>query len=77
MGRLGDSEITFGVAEAKKQVLSAAEWSAAWRKASKAISFTFPHRREELLDYGDYIEAEFVAKHSSVHHKIILYDIAL
>ena len=34
MGCLGDSEITFGlgVAEAKKRVLSAAEWSAAWRK---------------------------------------------
>ena len=42
-GRLGDAEITFGVAEPKKRVSTAAEWSAAWRKASKAISFAFPH----------------------------------
>ena len=77
MGCLGYSEISFGVTEAKKHVSTAAKWSAAWRRASKAISFAFPHRREELLDYGDYIEAEFAAKHSSIHHKIILYDVAL
>ena len=61
----------------KKHVSSASEWSAAWRRAAKAIGFAFPHRRDELLDYGDYIESEFAAKHSSSHHKIILYDIAL
>ena len=76
-GHLGDSEISFGVTEAKKQVSTATEWSAAWRRASKAIIFAFPHRREELLDYGDYIEPEFTAKQSSVHHKIILYNVTL
>ena len=76
-GRLGETEISFGVAEPKKKVRTAAEWSSAWRRASKAIAFAFPHRREELLDYGDYIESEFAAKVSSSHHKIILYDIAL
>ena len=75
-GRLGDVEISFGISEAKK-VASTADWTAAWRRASKAITFTFPHRQEELLDYGDYIKSEFAAKHTSSHHKLILYDIAL
>ncbi|KAF8803883.1 hypothetical protein BYT27DRAFT_7026491, partial [Phlegmacium glaucopus] len=76
-GRLGDTEISLGITEAKKHVRTASEWSTAWRRASKAISFAFPHRRNELLEYGDYIEAEFAAKLLSSHHKIILYDIAL
>jgi hypothetical protein len=76
-GRLGDAEISFGVAEPKKKISTAAEWSSAWRKASKAISFAFPHRREELLDYGDYIESEFAAKVVTSHHKLLLYDVAL
>ena len=76
-GRLGDAEISFGVSEPKKRISSASEWSSTWRKASKAIAFAFPHRKEELLDYGDYIEAEFAAKIVSSHHKILLYDSAL
>jgi hypothetical protein len=76
-GRLGSSEITFGVVEPKKRISTAAEWSASWRRASKAIAFAFPHRREELLDYGEYIESEFSAKVVSSHHKLFLYDLAL
>ena len=76
-GRLGDTEISFGVAEPRKRITTAAEWSAAWRRASKAIGFAFPHRRDELFEYGDYIESEFAAKVSSSHHKLLLYDIAL
>jgi hypothetical protein len=76
-GRLGDAEISFGVAEAKKRVSTAAEWSTAWRRASRAITFAFPHRREELIEYGDYIESEFAAKLAASHHKLLLYDIAL
>jgi hypothetical protein len=76
-GRLGETEISFGIAEPKKRISSASEWSAAWRRASKAISFAFPHRRDELFEYGDYIEAEFAAKVVSSHHKVLLYDAAL
>ena len=76
-GRLGDTEISFGVSEPRKRISTAAEWSTAWRRASKAIGFAFPHRRDELLEYGDYIESEFAAKVSSSHHKLLLYDIAL
>ena len=76
-GRLGEAEITFGVTEPKRRISTAAEWSAAWRKASKAIAFAFPHRREKLLEYGDYLELEFAAKIASSHHKLLLYDTAL
>ena len=76
-GRLGDTEISFGVSEPWKCISSAAEWSTAWRRASKAIGFAFPHRQEELLEYGDYIKSEFAAKVSSSHHKLLLYDVAL
>ena len=75
--RLGETEISFGVAEAKKRVSTAAKWSTAWKRALKAIVFAFPHRWEELSDYGDYVESEFAAKLPSSHHKLILYDIAL
>jgi hypothetical protein len=76
-GRLGDTEISFGVVEAKKRISTSAEWSASWRRASRAIEFAFPHRREELLEYGDYMESEFTAKLVSSHPKLLLYDIAL
>ena len=76
-GCLGDMEITFGVSEPKKRISTTAEWSSAWIKASKAISFAFPHRCEELFEYGDYIESEFAAKVTSSHHKLLLYDITL
>ena len=74
---MGETEISFGVAGPKRCISTAAEWSTAWRKASKAITFAFPHRREELLEYGDYIKSEFAAKITSSHHKILLYDTAL
>ena len=77
MGRLGDAEISFGVSEPRKHVSSASKWSTAWRRASRAIGFAFPHRREELLEYGDYIKSEFAAKVPSSHHKLLLYDVAL
>ena len=76
-GRLGDTEISFGVAEAKKHVCTAAEWSSAWRRASKAISFAFPHWRDKLVKYGDYIKSEFSAKLVTSHQRVILYDIAV
>ena len=76
-GRLGDTEISFGVSEPKKRISTAAEWSTTWWRATRAISFAFPHRKDELLEYGDYIEAEFAAKIVSSHHKILLYDAAL
>jgi len=75
--RLGGATISFGAAEPSRKVSTAAEWSAAWRRATRAIAFAFPHRARELDDYGDYIEGEFAAKHTSAHQRIIWYDSAV
>jgi hypothetical protein len=73
-GRVGSTEVVFAMAESKRQVRTGAEWSSAFRRMSKAVTFLFPHRREELLDYAEHIEGLFSAKHSGAHSKVILYD---
>jgi len=76
-GRLGESEVVFAVAEAKRQVKTGSEWSAAFRKASRAILFLFPHRQEELDTYSEYIESLFAAKQPGSHHRVVLFDSAV
>ena len=73
-GRLGGAEVVFAVAELKRQVRTGSEWSSAFRRMSKAVTFLFPHRREELYDYAEHIEGLFSAKNTSAHSKVILYD---
>ena len=73
-GRVGGAEVTFAVAESKRQVKTGGEWSAAYRRMAKAVAFLFPHRREELSDYAEHIEGLFSAKHTNAHSKVILYD---
>jgi hypothetical protein len=73
-GRLGTAEVVFAVAESKRHVRTGAEWSAAFRRLSKAVVFLFPHRRDELLEYAEHIEGLFSAKHTNAHSKVILYD---
>jgi len=74
---MGDTEISFGAPEVKRHIHTSSEWSSAWRWASKAITFAFPHCEGELLEYGDYIKGEFAAKLPSSHPKLLLYDTAL
>lgn len=76
-GRLGESELVFAMAEAKRQVKTGSEWSTAFRRASRAILFLFPHRKEELDSYAEYIESLFAAKQPSSHHRVILFDSAI
>jgi hypothetical protein len=73
-GRVGGTEVVFAVAESKRQVKTGGEWSAAYRRMSKAVAFLFPHRREELLEYAEYIDGLFSAKHANAHSKVILFD---
>ena len=73
-GRLGSAEVVFSVAESKKHVRTGAEWSSAFRRMSKGVTFLFPHRQEELLEYAEHIEGLFSAKHASAHSRVILYD---
>lgn len=73
-GRVGGAEVVFAIAESKRQVKTGAEWSSAFRRVSKAVTFLFPHRREELYEYAEYIEGLFSAKHTNAHSKVILFD---
>lgn len=66
-GCIGKSEIVFALAEAKRQVRTSPEWSAAFRQTIRAVVFVFPHHREELESYAEYIENEFVARQSGAH----------
>ena len=73
-GCLGSAEVVFAIAEAKRQVKTGSEWLTAFRRATKATTFLFPHRREELLEYAEYIKWLFAAKQVGAHSKVILYD---
>ena len=73
-GSLGTAEVVFAVAELKWQIKTGAEWSAALRRLSKAVTFLFPHQREELLKYAEHIEGLFSAKQTGAHLRVILYD---
>ena len=73
-GHMGSAEVVFAITEAKRQVKTGSEWSTAFRRASKATTFLFPHRREELLEYAEYIEGLFAPKQVGAHSKVILYD---
>ena len=53
------------------------EWTSTWNATVKATKFAFPHRENELREYGEYIEGHFSAKVPSSHRRIILYDIAI
>jgi len=75
--RIGNAKISFGVADAKRHITTAADWASAWQLASEAIEFAFPHRARELVSYGKFISGEFTAKLTSSHPRVILYDIAI
>ena len=73
-GSLGSAEVVFAIAESKHQIRSGADWSSAFRRASKAVTFLFLHQMEELLEYAEYIEGLFAAKQVNAHPKVIQFD---
>ena len=75
--KLGETEISLGAVEAAKKVTTYNEWSTAWRKTVRAITYVFAHRQQELEDYTEYIEGEFESLHTSIHDRIIHFDIAV
>ena len=48
----------------KRHIVTAFDWSVAWKLAAKATAFVFPHRARELHAYGDYIK--------NLHPKILV-----
>ena len=75
--RLGETHLTFSTSEAKRKVRNSSDWASAWRRASEAVIFAFPHRREELDQYQKHIQVEFDARQSHAHQRVIAYDIAV
>jgi hypothetical protein len=77
VGRVGSTEISLGRSEPTRRVKTNGEWTSAWNATIKATSFAFPHREDELREYGDYMDREFSSKVVSAHRKLILYDEAV
>ena len=77
VGRVGSTEISLGHTEPSRRVRTNGDWISAYNEIVKATSFVFPHREQELRDYGEYINREFSSKVVASHRRIILYDAAV
>ncbi|RXW18701.1 hypothetical protein EST38_g7151 [Candolleomyces aberdarensis] len=73
-GRIGDHEISLGHTEPTRKVHTNGDWTIAWNLMVKAACFLFPHRREELDAYGEYIQGEFSARQTEAHWRVIRFD---
>jgi len=76
-GCLGNTEVVFAVTESKRQIKTGAEWSTAFCRLIKGITFLFPHQGGELYKYTDHVEGSFAAKQTNAHLKVILFDQAV
>jgi hypothetical protein len=75
--KFGDIEVSFGAVEPSKTVKNGGDWSIAWNRTIRATVFAFPHRLQELTNYGEYIINLFAVTHSSVHGRVIAFDKAV
>lgn len=75
--RIGATQLSFSSNEPKRKIRTYGEWVSAWRRASRAISFAFPHRADELEDYFVHIQTLFDSRGATSHQRVILYDIAV
>ena len=76
-GHLGRTEISMGKTKPARKVKTSGDWNSAWNATVKATAFAFPHRGNELREYGEYMDSEFSAKAVSSHHKFIAFDKAM
>ncbi|KAF9039398.1 hypothetical protein BJ165DRAFT_1531485 [Panaeolus papilionaceus] len=58
-GCLGDVEISIGHSKPSRRIRNQSEWSSSWNRAIRGYVFIFPHRRDELVEYGEWIEQQF------------------
>ncbi|KAH9851871.1 hypothetical protein C2E23DRAFT_731832 [Lenzites betulinus] len=75
--RVGELEFTFRAPVVAKKVSSFGDWVFAWKRASLAVTFAFPHRRDELDAYGEYIIGLFGALAVPVHGRVLDFDRAV
>nr|VWP00840.1 Argininosuccinate lyase (ASAL) (EC (Arginosuccinase) [Ganoderma boninense] len=75
--KLGPVELSYRAVTPAKVVKSAGDWVIAWQRATAAIVYAFPHRKQELEDYHNHIFGFFGAIHPDYHHRILDYDRAV
>ena len=74
---IGGIQLKYGAAEVAKKVHNSRDWSQAFCIYMKAVSFVFPHRKEELEDYAEQVATLFVVVIKVNHAIIINYDKAV
>jgi hypothetical protein len=74
---VGDFEISYGTISPSKVVATGGDWSIAWNRTVRATAFAFPHRSNELTEYGEYITSLFAATNPAFHDRIIAFDKAV
>ncbi len=47
--------------KSKTKVVNDSQWHYVWTKYSTAVLWAYPHRQEELNEYGQYILGQFLA----------------
>lgn len=75
--RSRNGDLSLGKTDPARKVQTSGDWTVAWHAASKATVFAFPHRNEELQQWGNYMASEFSAKQLNAHHKLISFDKAV
>ena len=75
---IGDIEIRYGTSDVgAKRITTEAAWTTAWRRASRALVFAFPHRQAELNAYSEYISDKFGQMREGSHHRVVRFDKAV
>ena len=75
--RIGGIQLKYSDTEAAKKVHNAGDWSQAFHIYLKAVSFIFPHRKEELEDYAAQVATLFAVVNKVNHTIIINYNKAV
>ncbi|KAG1723383.1 hypothetical protein EDD22DRAFT_790129 [Suillus occidentalis] len=76
--KLGKLKIKIkGEAEPSKSVRSSQDWNVAYSLFARAMRFAFPHRLDELDDYGNFIHQKFAQNVSKYHSRVIAFDKAV
>ncbi|EMD33085.1 hypothetical protein CERSUDRAFT_98693 [Gelatoporia subvermispora B] len=75
--RIGEFELSHAGIMPVRRVRTEGEWYRAWNVTVEATSFTFPHRRPELLEYGRYVSEIFSSVGESHQQHVLDFDNAV
>jgi hypothetical protein len=76
--RLGGGKIKVTHArELSKSVRSSQDWTVAYSCFAQAMHFAFPHRYDEIEDYGKFIHQKFARSEARFHPRILAFDHAI